>query len=218
MSTPSPKQLLRREITERLGNLDAAAVASASREACARLMTRPEFLAARRVMLFVPIGHELDPARIALECQRLAKTLWLPRTTWETREMVAARAPSWNVEGLVQGRHGLREPAQSAEVAPIDTLGLIVVPGVAFDPSGSRLGRGGGFYDRFLASLVEARSDQNLNHPSTSPTRPPSHRPFLAALALDEQIVDVVPMERHDVPLDLIVTPTRTLGPRADSR
>ncbi len=177
-------------------------------------MARPEFVAARRVMLFVPIGHELDPARIALECQRLGKTLWLPRTNWDTRTMVAASAPSWNVHGLVQGRHGLREPAQNAEVAPIDTLGLIVVPGVAFDPSGGRLGRGGGFYDRFLAPIVEARSDQALHHPSTSPTP----RPFLAALALDEQIVDVVPMERHDVSLDLIVTPSRTLGPHADSR
>jgi 5-formyltetrahydrofolate cyclo-ligase len=196
MQTPtpsSPKQLLRREITERLGNLDAAAVASASREACARLMARPEFASARRVMLFVPIGHELDPARIALECQRLAKTLWLPRTNWETREMVAAKAPSWNVEGLVQGRHGLREPAPSAEVAPIDTLGLILVPGLAFDPSGGRLGRGAGFYDRFLADLRHAGGKASF-----------------VALALDEQILESVPMDRHDVFMDLIVTPTRT--------
>ncbi len=194
---PSLKQLLRREITERLGNLDAAAVASASREACARLMARPEFASARRVMLFVPIGHELDPARIALECQRLAKTLWLPRTNWDTRTMVAARAPSWNVEGLVQGRHGLREPAPSAEVAPIDTLGLILVPGLAFDPRGGRLGRGAGFYDRFLADLRHADGKASF-----------------VALALDEQILESVPMDRHDVFMDLIVTPTRTLEAR----
>ena len=204
MAPPTPKQLLRLEMRARLASIDAAAVLRASHHACARLLGLPAFAAAERVMLYMPLGHELSPAPLAFEGQRLAKTLWLPRTDWESRAMSAAKAPPWNAdgvnEGLVAGRHELREPPPAAEIAEPATLDMILIPGLAFDARGGRLGRGAGFYDRFLADLRRA-----------------SGKAVFVALALDEQILEGVPMDRHDVYVDLVVTPTRTLGPRAET-
>jgi 5-formyltetrahydrofolate cyclo-ligase len=201
MSTSSPKQLLRREVKARLASIDAETIATASREACSRLITLPAFATASQIMLYMPLGHELDPALIAFECERLSKGLWLPRTNWELRQMSVAKAPSPSTQApnssLITTRHGLREPYPAAATADPVTLDLILVPGLAFDPRGGRLGRGAGFYDRFLADLRHAGGKASF-----------------VALALDEQILESVPMDRHDVFMDLIVTPTRTLEAR----
>ena len=207
MNTPapsSPKQLLRREVKARLASVDADTVATASREACTRFITLPVFAAANQIMLYMPLGHELDPTPISIECERLAKGLWLPRTNWESRQMSVAKAPSSSTQApnssLITTRHGLREPSPAAATADPATLDLILVPGLAFDPRGGRLGRGAGFYDRFLADLRHAGGKATF-----------------VALALDEQILESVPMDRHDVFMDLIVTPTRTLEARPGS-
>ena len=80
-----------------------------------------------------------------------------------------------------------------AAVIPPASLDVIVVPGVAFDRSGARLGRGGGYYDGFLAGL-------------------PGSRPVRVALAFDAQIVEGVPMEAHDQRVHVIVTPTEVIA------
>ncbi len=204
MSTSSPKQLLRREVKARLASIDAETIAAASRETCTRLITLPPFAAASQIMLYMPLGHELDPTLISNECERLAKGLWLPRTNWDSQQMSVAQAPSPSIQdpnsSLITIRHGLREPSPAAATADPATLDLILVPGLAFDPRGGRLGRGAGFYDRFLADLRHAGGKATL-----------------VALALDEQILESVPMDRHDVCMDLIVTPTRTLEARPGS-
>ncbi len=88
---------------------------------------------------------------------------------------------------LVEGRRGLSEPPGSdASLASAD---VVVVPGVAYDAAGRRLGRGGGSYDRALASV----------------------RVPVVAVATDDEVVDEVPVEPHDVRVDVVVTPTRVL-------
>jgi 5-formyltetrahydrofolate cyclo-ligase len=82
--------------------------------------------------------------------------------------------------------HGLRQPAWRQREVEIERIDLVIVPALAFDRAGNRLGRGGGFYDRFLA------------------------RPGLGAskigLAFDEQIVDTIPVGPNDIPVDIVVT------------
>ena len=86
---------------------------------------------------------------------------------------------------LVEDRYGLRAPATSVP-APIEQIDLVVAPGLAFDRHGNRLGRGGAFYDRFLASK-QLRADR-------------------FAFAFSEQLVDFVPNGEHDQEIDYLIT------------
>ena len=97
---------------------------------------------------------------------------------------------------LVPGPARALEPPASSPSLPLDAIDLIVVPGVAFDARGGRLGRGRGHYDATLARL-----------------RPGTAR---VGLCFDEQVVDRVPVEPHDVPLDVVVTGSRVLRPATD--
>ena len=92
---------------------------------------------------------------------------------------------------LTPGFRGILEPADDAPVAEPGDIDLALVPGTAFDSACCRLGQGGGCYDRLLPQL-----------------RPDALR---VGVAFDEQLVDRVPTEPHDVPLDAVVTPTRIL-------
>jgi 5-formyltetrahydrofolate cyclo-ligase len=88
---------------------------------------------------------------------------------------------------LETGAFGIREPAARCAVEPLNKLDLILVPGVAFDLTGHRLGRGKGFYDQLLTAV----------------------RGKTCGIAFDQQIVREVPVEPHDKVLNCILTPTR---------
>ncbi len=103
--------------------------------------------------------------------------------------MKAGRITSITKDELVETRHGLLEPKHLNPVQ-VDSIDIVIVPGIAFDKSGSRLGRGGGFYDRFL---LHARP------------------PISIGVAFEEQIINRVALEPHDQPLTLIATPSRLL-------
>ena len=92
---------------------------------------------------------------------------------------------------LSHGQFGIREPSGHCIAVPPNRLDLILVPGVAFDSHGRRLGRGKGFYDQLLESV----------------------RGTTCGVAFDEQIVESVPVEPHDVHLNCILTPTRWIEP-----
>lgn len=93
---------------------------------------------------------------------------------------------------LVVNRHGIEEPDSDAIAA--DTIDVVLVPGLAFDVDGGRIGHGAGYYDRFLAGFNERRQ--------------PVER---VGAAHDLQLVDVVPIEPWDVPMDVVVTPSRII-------
>lgn len=92
---------------------------------------------------------------------------------------------------LVSGFRGILEPPEDAPAALPSEIDLVLVPGTAFDAACCRLGQGGGCYDRLLPLL-----------------RPDA---LCVGIAFDEQLVESVPTESHDAPLDAVVTPTRTL-------
>jgi 5-formyltetrahydrofolate cyclo-ligase len=103
----------------------------------------------------------------------------------ETLEFVEVEA----FEGLVRGRYGVLEPAAERPARSIRATGLVLAPGIAFDLRGGRLGRGAGYYDRALAPIGKRRDG-----------------PRFVGVAFDLQIVDRVPMQRHDVFMDAVVT------------
>jgi 5-formyltetrahydrofolate cyclo-ligase len=172
--------------------------------ACARLLALPDLadVAGRTVAGYVALGAhgELDPAPALDAIGARGGRVALPRVG------DAAAALAFHVAGeagLVPGRFGLLEPpADAAEVAPA-ALDVVVVPGIAFDAAGRRLGFGGGFYDRTFGRGCSSGFAER--------------RPPLIGLCFDLQVVARCPAGPDDVAVDVVVTESRVLrreGPR----
>ncbi|MDE3010439.1 MAG: 5-formyltetrahydrofolate cyclo-ligase [Pseudomonadota bacterium] len=156
-----------------------------------RLCLLPEWQEARCVMLYLGIRSEFDPAPLARAVLAEGRRLALPRIL-RGQGVLEVREVQDLDQDLREGVWGLREPdpARCPEV-PVAELDLVLVPGVAFDRLGGRMGYGAGFYDRLLAA------------------------PDLAAVRVsalfDAQLVASVPREPHDKPVDLLVLPSRLI-------
>ncbi len=142
-------------------------------------------------MLYMPLATEVDLTTAAMRCFQAGKTVCVPKVDWNRRDMSAVEVSTFDDHVMDIDEHGLRSPRDSQPLPP-RSIDLVVVPGLAFDTHGNRLGRGGGFYDRFLS---------RLRHGATS-----------VGLAFDFQIVDTVPADERDVSVDLVVTDRRLIS------
>jgi 5-formyltetrahydrofolate cyclo-ligase len=192
---------------------------AAEREACARaaveqLLELPalapapapgsppaKFLSARFLSAYVAIRGELDPAGALARAREAGFVVALPRidTKWPPR-LCFHRVDG--PDDLSDGPYGLTEPLPSCPEVPIDDLDVMLVPGLAFDAAGRRLGHGGGYYDGAGRHLREQRSG----------ARRPA--PLIVGFGYDFQIVDVCPADERDVAVDVVVTDRRVLDAR----
>jgi 5-formyltetrahydrofolate cyclo-ligase len=181
----SDKSAWRRRVRELLHALPAEARAIASRRIRDVLLQQPVWSQAATVLAFAPLADEIDIGPLIDDACKAQKIVGLPRFDSSRGCYVAAR-----IGGLAQcvpGRFGALEPPENCPLIPLNQLDLVLVPGVAFDFAGRRLGRGKGFYDRLLAEV----------------------RGHKCGVAFDEQIVARLPEEPHDVRVDSILTPSR---------
>lgn len=153
-----------------------------------RMLRLPEVTRASAVMLYGASPEEADPSVLEDALRDLGKRIAYPRVAGG-RELTIHWVDSHDV--LVEGPYGLLQPADGTPGAALSELSAIIVPGVAFDIEGNRLGFGGGYYDTLLGG---------------TPTPPPA-----IGMAYDEQVFDEVPHEDRDRPMDILVTPTRTV-------
>lgn len=167
----------------------------------ARLAQLAEFRTARVAAAYCGFGDELDTRPFLEAVLAAGKVLALPRIVRgaDRLELYAARNLD---EDLVPGTWGIREPdpARCARVAPGE-VDFVLVPGVAFDAEGGRLGYGKGYYDRLLSEILAGNP-----------------RVRAVAAAFDVQLVDRVPMEPHDVRLDAVITESSHFSPGGASR
>lgn len=166
------KRLIRRRMQDARGRLSADEVGRRSAAACHRVLDLPAFQAARHVVVYAAIGNEIDPMLIAERAGAAGKCVYVPgpdRTRFE----------------FVPTMPGVPSLTAGAEAV------LFVVPGVAFDERGGRLGRGDGWYDRALALHAV--------------------RPRLG-LAYEFQLVPVLPQATWDIPMHAVVTEDRIVG------
>ncbi|MBU4556898.1 MAG: 5-formyltetrahydrofolate cyclo-ligase [Actinobacteria bacterium] len=161
--------------------------ATLSAAACKRAFELTQVARAVRALGFAAAPEELDLALLLTTLRAAGVEICLPRIA--SADSLTLHACSLDAE-LEGGPFGLRQPTATTPQVASDGIDLVIVPGVAFDATGARLGFGGGYYDRLLATMPHA---------------------FRIALAFDEQLVDVVPTQAHDQRVDAIVTPTRTL-------
>ena len=159
-----------------------------SLRACHRLIQTDAFQEASTVMLYLAMDHEADPTEAMQWAWDHGKTVLVPKVLWRERIMYPAR-----IDGLDEpfdvGRAGLRNPVSDRQV-PLGQIDLVVAPGLAFDLQGHRLGRGGGYYDRFF-------SDGTV-------------RAQRCGFAFEEQVVAHVPVQAGDQAMDFLVTDEQT--------
>lgn len=178
------KKEIRQQIRTQLATISPAELHERSIQACARLTQTREYSHSEIVMVFLSLPTEVDTTSLVLQAWRDRKRVLAPKVSWEQRRMLPIQINSLS-DDLSESPLGIREPAEGVPI-PLANIDLVVVPGIGFDLQGNRLGRGRGFYDRFLA-----------------------HRDFKGvscALALEEQIVDAVPVSEHDMRVRMLVT------------
>jgi 5-formyltetrahydrofolate cyclo-ligase len=168
-----------------VGRLRARPPTEAEARAATRLVAAtPEFRGATRIALYAALRDELSTRPLEAAARADGKRVALPRILPGGRlELV------WvdSFEELRPGRYGVPEPPDGGTTVSLAELDVVIVPGVAFDREGGRLGRGGGYYDRALAARV-------------------GRRPFVVGFAQSTQVVDRVPREEFDQPVDAVVT------------
>ena len=193
--TQQTKAALRTKIAAELKQLNATERAAEAIKACVLLEQQAVWRSAKAILFYAPLADEPDLWRLIEDSLAIGKVVALPRFHPEQGAYVACLIKQTGPD-LVAGKFGIREPRESCPIIPLNRLDFVLVPGVAFDLNGRRLGRGKGYYDRLLA----------MSAGST------------CGVAFDQQIVSQVPSEPHDVRLSCILTPTRwheVTGPRA---
>lgn len=178
------KAVIRRQLREVLASMSEADRHQKSQAACSLLSSTSEFEAARVVMLYLSTPNEVDTAPLALKCWQSGKTVVVPKVSWDQRRMLPVEIATLQA-GMTTTGAGVREPIAGKPI-PVDLIDLVVVPGIAFTAGGHRIGRGMGFYDRFLA-----QSD---------------FMGVSCGLAFEEQVVDQFPVLDHDIPLCMLAT------------
>ncbi len=183
------KKALRARIRASLKELSAAERAAASVQACARLPQQEIWQSARSILFYAPLPDELDIRPLWDAALAQFKIVALPRYANETGAYVACCVGALYAS-LVPGRFGIMEPKDDALIFPLNQLDLVLAPGVGFDLTGRRLGRGKGFYDRLLREVTGTK----------------------CGIGFDQQVVKEIPVEVHDIHLNCMLTPTRWLS------
>lgn len=183
------KSILREHVRRTLASASAAELHEFSLAACRRVVETPEYQRADVLMIYLSTPREVDTTSLALRAWHDGKRVLAPLVAWEQRRMQPMEIRSLTTD-VHEGAMGIREP-NAGLPTPVADIDLLIVPGLAFDGRGNRLGRGRGFYDRFLA-----------------------HRDFrgvACGLAFEMQVVEAVPTEPLDRAVALLATESRVL-------
>jgi len=182
------KAALRVTLREQLRSLTPEYKESAGLSICQRLAVLPLWQKAEQVLLFAPRPDEPNIWPLAQQAIQAGKQLFLPRyvTASGVYEAASIQDPAQDV---APGKFGILEPKPLCNVADPKRLDLVLLPGLAFDWHGYRLGRGKGFYDRLLTA-VSGKT---------------------CGVAFDMQLISAISVEPHDVRLNCILTPTHWL-------
>ncbi|MDT8392100.1 MAG: 5-formyltetrahydrofolate cyclo-ligase [Lentisphaeria bacterium] len=186
------KQAMRKIAAARLRDITPEYASAAAVQVAGVLLTLPEMASASVVALYSAMTGEIDLEKVCLALNRQGKETLFPRYNKPVGvyDMVPVSDPLGETR---DGHYGIREPLPGRAAAPDSVLNhentLWCVPALAFDVSGNRLGRGGGYYDRLLEST----------------------RGVKVGIAFETQIFAELPADAHDTPMDLIVTEQRCL-------
>src|SRR4051794_20294762 len=170
------KAELREKMREEAKRHSAEERADASRQICERIRAHDLWKSATKVLLFVPTSHEPDIWPLAKDGKQISLPFFNAQLgRYEAREIQGE-------QDLVAGQFGIREPKATCPLTELNTLNLVLAPGIAFALDGTRLGRGKGYYDRLLDKV----------------------RATKIGICFDWQLLPRIPRDGHDIRMDHI--------------
>ena len=185
------KQEIRNTIARKLVTLSPETLAAKSKAIEERLFEFANFLESRITLLYTPIDKEVDTIEIIKRSYVYNKIIVLPTFDPNLRQVILLKVDDLEKD-LMKGPRGNLEPnPDRCKAVPLDCLDIAIIPGVAMDEKGARIGSGQGYYDRLIPEL-----------PLT--TRK-------VGLVFEDQILPAIPMESHDKHLDIVITEERVI-------
>ena len=178
------KFIIRKTVLNKRKNLTTDEVKIASYVIVNKLTDLPCIIDSKVIMSYMPYGNEVDIRPLNQWILNQGKILCLPRVISDS-QIEAVAVDNLN-EGFAKGSYGIQEPDRSNEAFDIKKIDTILVPGVAFDIKGNRLGHGRGYYDRFLALCDK-------------------HTIFLG-IGFSFQLLDYIPSNQYDVKVHRVIT------------
>lgn len=174
------KQKLRKQMLQYRKSLSKKAVARASARVCQKLIQLDEYRQAKTILFYMAVRNEIDVLQAIWQAWQDGKSVVLPRVKGSMIECILVE----QLAQLQKGTFGILEPKNGKNVDP-QQLDLVIVPGVAFDVQGYRLGYGGGYYDRLFSQYPSLKRIGVLEH---------------------GQLVTTVYPEAHDQKMDVLIT------------
>ena len=185
------KDEIRKETSKKLTALSKKEIAEKTKLVANRLFGFANFMESSIALLYMNKPNEVVTDEIIKQCYGFNKIVVLPSFNTEKRTMTLYKVDDPEIE-LVKGTRGMLEPdIKQCKMVPIDVIDIAIIPGVAFDEKGGRIGSGEGYYDRLIPKL-------------SATTRK-------VALSFECQIVQQVPMASHDKHVDIIITEDRII-------
>lgn len=183
------KTSLRNKVREALSNMSAATYREQSFAIARKVLQEPYIIEANTIGITISNKPEVDTIHLIEALWKLGKTVAVPKCNAKTREMSFYAIETFAQLETVYMH--LREPIpEISEFVDANEMDIILVPGVVFDTQGYRIGYGGGYYDRYVLHYKKGK---------------------LMSVLFDEQLYEQVPVETHDYPVDLIITPTKRI-------
>ena len=180
------KSEIRKEIGEKRAALNIQWVENASAKIVQQFQSLDVFQSSETVAVYKAIGGEVNLEPMFEICWALNKRTVIP--VFNITDRVYEMAEISSATAFVTGNYGIQEPV-NPKILDIRAIDLIAVPGVGFDRSGNRLGRGGGYYDRMLEPFSGSA----------------------VGICFDFQVLDKIPIDIHDRPVSFIVTETKSI-------
>ena len=175
--------MLRKELRRKLDVLGPTERTRRSQSILERLFSHPRFVQAKTLLSYVARAPEVETWPIVERALEERKKVYLPRVNPESRQIWIIEISGQ--EKLEPGSYGILEPPfDKSRVGDPKDLDFVVVPGLGFDPQGGRLGRGGGYFDRFLKEAKKA---------------------YKIGLSFECQVVEAVPRGIHDIEVDEVL-------------
>lgn len=185
------KDDLRKYLLNERKNLSQTAISEKSKRIAEIIVNLDRYQQSEKMMLYISTKKEVQTKEIIKSAQKDHKKIYIPLIDRKKSDLIPSLVYDFERE-LILGELGIAQPKKEFyRLVPPNILDLVIVPGVAFTEKGHRLGRGGGYYDRFLSKLKKDA--------------------FTIALAFEMQIVDQIPLEENDIPVDCIITEKRIL-------
>lgn len=186
------KDSLRKNMLHQRRTMKIQDVNTFSHRIITTIMELPQFMNFKNIMLYISFNNEVDTHSLATWCLDNGKTVIAPYCIQKQRKIVPFEINNLSND-LTKSTFGVMEPKHNIlKEATLHNIDLIIVPGVIFDINCNRIGFGAGYYDRFLCKK--------------------SKNTVTIGIAYDYQIIDSVPTDKYDVPLDFVITEKRIIS------